>query len=77
MSKNSKTLVQIEDLTDTQVGVDPDGVLHVLIGADDEHQVELVCSIRTGCGLAASIVDAVPDRVEVLQHELAKWITEG
>lgn len=84
MSKNSRTLIEIEDLTDTQIGPSPDGKIHILIGAEDEHQVEIVASVRTMASLAASVVDILPERVENLERELAlaqrevaRWVQQG
>lgn len=84
MSKTSRTLIEIEDLTDIQVGPSPDGKIHMLIGAEDEHQVEIVGNVRTMSNLAASVVDVLPERIDQLerelalaQRELAKWVRQG
>jgi len=84
MSSNSRTLIEIQDLTTTQMTVFADGRIHVLIGSEDEHQVEIVGSVRTMASLAASLVDLMPDRVlelernlEMTNRELKKWTTSG
>lgn len=77
MSGRSKTLVDIEDLTDVTVGTDSGGVVHVLIGGVDEHQVEVVASVSTMLGLASSVIDAAAGRQTELERRLAEWVSTG
>lgn len=74
---NSKTLVVIQDLTDVSVGVDTEGRMHVVIGGEDEHQVEIVASVPTFGALAGSIVDEMAGHTQALQNELARWVKTG
>lgn len=74
---NSRTVVHIQDLTDVSVGVDGQGQMHIMIGGEDEHQVEITASVSTLGALAGSVVDEMSGHVQALHHELARWVNSG
>lgn len=74
---NSRTVVEIQDLTDVSVGVDGQGRMHIVIGSEDEHQVEITASVPTMGSLAGSIVDELAGHTHALQHQLSQWVKTG
>ena len=73
----SRTVVHVEDLTTISIGTDTKGQMHVLIGEEDEHQVELVASAATMTELAGSIVDCCADHIKQLNLQLREWVAKG